>query len=116
MNLNKKTINILNVTLVIISTLLILNLFNIGIPNIGFAIQDTFDPEEPNCFASYQDNVEQISLNYCCHESRKQLECINNKQTINTIETDITCQTGENSNTIKYHLTNKAYHSCLNSY
>ncbi len=111
-----KTVNILNVTLVLISAILILNLFNIQIPNIGFTIQNAIDPEDPACFASYQDSAEQINLNYCCHEAKKQLECINNKQTINNIESDITCQTGTNSNTIKFHLTNAANRYCQQNY
>ncbi len=111
---NPKIIAILNVSLILISTLLILNLFNISIPSIGYAVQDSIDTENAVCFASYQDQTSEINLDICCQESKKQLSCSDHKQSINGVETDILCKTGET--TITYSLTNKAQRYCEANY
>lgn len=112
--LNAKSLTVINFSLILISTLLMLNLFDISITPIGHAIQDSIDTEDAICFASYQDQKSQINLDLCCQEAKKQLRCENQKQTFQNIETDILCQTGES--TISYSLTNKAQRYCEANY
>lgn len=112
--LNVKALTIINFSLILVSTLLILNLFGINITSVGYAIQDNIDTEEAICFAEYQDQVSQINLDLCCQESKKQLSCDEIKQTFQDIETDILCKTG--TSTISYSLTTKAQRYCEANY
>tara|TARA_Y100000310_G_C20674139_1_gene811954 strand:- start:1758 stop:2114 length:357 start_codon:yes stop_codon:yes gene_type:complete len=112
--LDAKVLAIINISLVLVSTLLILNLFDVNISHVGYAIQDTIDIDPATCFASYNDLNSEINLDLCCQESKKQLSCINKKQNINGIETDIICKTGDT--TISYSLTNKAQRYCEANY
>ncbi|MBT4445804.1 hypothetical protein HOA92_03925 [archaeon] len=112
--LSKQTLNVINISLVLISSILILNLFGFQIPNLGYAIQDAIDTEQATCFASYDNQASEINLDLCCQEAKKQLSCIGNKQVISTVETDVQCSTG--TTTIKYHLTDNAYRYCQNNY
>ena len=113
-HLSKQTLNVINISLILISTLLILNLAGVQIPNIGYAIQDTIDNEDATCFASYNGQTSEINLDYCCQEAKKQLSCIGNEQIISSVETDVKCSTG--TTTISFHLTNKANRYCQTNY
>ena len=112
--LSTKTLTVINISLVLISSLLILNLFNVNISSIGYALQDTVDSEDAICFASYQEQTSEINLDLCCQEAKKQLSCKKNTQIINGIEVDILCATGDS--TISYALTNKAQRYCEANY
>lgn len=99
----KKLYSILNVALFFISIILLLNFFNVKLPNLGNAI----DKSEPLCITSWKnDFIVMQDLNRCCLESRQQLECVKNKLKLGT---DWTCSTGDS---IAYHLNNKAYEYC----
>ena len=113
-NLTTQTLVIINVSLLLISTILLLNIFGVSVTNIGFAIQDTFDSEDASCFAIWQDQTSEINLDICCGEARKQLSCDPSTLSINGIETDILCQTGESS--LSYALTSKAQRYCERNY
>ena len=112
--LNTKLLTIINISLILVSTLLILNLFNVNIPSIGYAVQNSLDSESASCFASYQGKTNEINLDTCCQEAKKQLNCQNQKQSINGIETNVFCSTGQT--TISYSLTNKAQRYCEVNY
>lgn len=107
---SKKIINIFNVSLALMSFLLLLNLFNVNLPHIGYAVYDFLDQEEPNCFISYREEFNQISMSHCCNEARKQLTCERQFNTFGDLETDIICFTGQSS--LSYHLNNQAYRYC----
>ena len=107
----KKIINIMNISLIMVSFLLLLNLLGIQFPNLGYTVYNLIDPDIEICFVEWKENFNQIDIPNCCHEVRKQLSCENQKKTINNFETDLTCKTGD-GNILKYHLNNKAYRFC----
>ena len=103
---SKKTLTIINISLIFIALLLILNLFGFELPSIGQAIS-FFDDSEPLCIVNWQDDFNELEdLDRCCLEVKKQAECSNeNKAGVNWV-----CQSGAGS--IKYWLNNKAYSYC----
>ena len=107
----KRIINIINVSLIMVSFLLILNLFGIQFPNLGYTVYNLMDTDSEVCFVEWKDSSNQIDIANCCHEVRKQLSCENKKNLFNNFETDITCKTGD-GDVLKYHLNNKAYRYC----
>lgn len=119
----RKVLSVINVSLIILSFLLVLNLFGISLPNLGFALYDTFDTKETVCLANWQDDYSEINIDYCCHESIKQLECVAEDFEIELnlgdgtqelFSTSIVCKTGDNNNNMKYYLNDKAYRYCKN--
>ncbi len=122
----KKVLSIINVSLILISFLLILNLFGVSLSNLGFALYNTLDSEETVCIANWQDDYSEIGLDLCCHESIKQLECVeedfeielflrnqdSSEEISKLFVTDVTCKTGTGNNNMKYYLNDKAYRYC----
>ncbi|MBU1111896.1 MAG: hypothetical protein ABIG93_02615 [archaeon] len=108
---SKRLISIVNVSLALVSFLLLLNLFGVTIPSLGQPIYDAIDTEEPVCFVAWKDNVNQMNLNLCCHEVRKQLSCERFRNTLDGKDTDNVCQTGIGE-VLKYYLNDAAYKKC----
>ena len=120
--MNKRVWNVLNVSLVLISFLLILNLFDIQLPTLGKA-KYLLDKEDPLCIINWKQEYSPLKdLDLCCSEARKQLECVKKikgkeikRKEMEEKEikgdTDWVCKTGS-GNVIKYMLNNKAYNYC----
>ena len=111
---SKRLVNVINISLALISFLLILNLFGVTLPNLGYTLFDKVDTSEEVCFANWQDNYNELNMNLCCHDVRKQLVCESLVTEIDGIKTDIICYTGES--TVKHYLNSKAYRGCLSYY
>ena len=123
----KRVLGIVNIGLIILSFLLVLNLCGVSLPNLGFALYNTFDTEDTICIANWQDDYSEINLDLCCHESRKQLECVSKEFEIELfsettdadeivskiLSTDVICKTGDGNN-MNYYLNNNAYRYCKN--
>jgi hypothetical protein len=111
---SKRVMSAINFSLALISFLLILNLFGVTLPNLGYTLFDKVDTSEEVCFTAWQDNYNELNMNLCCHDVRKQLVCENHVNEIDGIRTDILCYTGET--TVKHYLNSKAYRECTNYY
>ena len=104
-----RALSIINVSLALVSILLFLNLFNIGIPSLGKATFGEF-PEDAVCLVNVGDEYTQWpDLDRCCLESRKQLSCSRADPPVG-FEVNRVCTT-ENSH-VKYWLNNKAFNYC----
>ena len=102
---SEKTLFIINVSLVLVSVILVLTLLGMKLPTLGQA-QYYFDREEPLCEIEWQGEVSLMQdLNRCCLEAREQLECHKAADQ----DFDWVCQTGTS---VKYRLNNKAYNYC----
>ncbi len=106
----KKVWGILNVSLVLVSVLLLLSLFDVELPTLGKA-EYALDGDQELCVALWQDDaLEWEDINRCCLEARKQLSCIKDIVTTKFGETMYVCQTGQSSTSIR--LNTKAYNYC----
>lgn len=95
----------INVSLGLISLLLILNLTGVELPSLGQA-QYALDKEDPVCIVNWQDNFNQWNdLDRCCLEAKKQLDC--HRESLDDL--DWVCQSG---NELKYWMNNKAFNYC----
>lgn len=101
---------VLNVSLILVSTLLLLNLMGVGHGITGQMIHGALDKEHTVCLAQFQDHASQINIDICCQEANKQLSCKRHQQTTNGLETEILCTTGEGS--ISYALNSEAFNYC----
>lgn len=110
----KKVMGVINVSLVLISFLLLMNLFGVTLPSLGQPVYDILDQEDPICFVAWKENVNQLNLNLCCHEVRKQLTCKRFRNTFDGTVTDNVCQTGTGQ-VLKYYLNNAAYRKCTSN-
>lgn len=111
---SKRAVNVINISLALISFLLLLNLFGVTLPNLGYTIFDRIDATEEACFVNWKDNYNELNMNLCCHDVRKQLNCESFTTEIDEVKTDVICYTGDS--TIKHYLNNKAYRECLSYY
>jgi hypothetical protein len=99
----KRVLMVLNVSLGLVAVLLLLNLFDVQLPNLG-QTQYLLDSDEPLCLVGWQAEFNEWNdLNACCLEARKQLGCSSDSD-------GWMCQTG--SDGIKYWLNSKAYNYC----
>jgi len=109
---SKRVVGVINISLVLISFLLLLNLFGVTLPNLGQTVLDLAEPGDDVCFTSWKDQYSQLNLDLCCHEVKKQLDCDRYLSKINGFETDILCQTGS-GDVLKYYLNSEAYRQCF---
>ena len=96
---------IINVSLGLLSLLLLLMLGGVKLPTLGQA-QYYLDKEEPLCMISWKEEFNPLDdLDRCCLESRKQVTC---HEEING-HADWVCESGAS---VKYWLNHKAYNYC----
>ena len=106
----KKIWFILNISLSLVSLLLILTLFNIQLPTVGQA-KYALDSQTELCLVEWNNEVSEWNdIDRCCLEAKKQLSC--EKETFYTEFGTTTqhCSTGES--TVSFHLNQKAYNYC----
>ena len=102
---SEKTLFIINVSLGLLSVLLLLMLIGIELPTLGKA-QYYLDKEEPLCLVNWKEEFTPWEdLDRCCLEARKQVECHKEKYG----GADWLCESGASVN---YWLNNKAYSYC----
>ena len=107
----KKLMDIINISLVFISLILFINLFGFEFTPVGQAFFDAADPSESTCFVEWDGEYAQMNQAYCCHDVQKQFSCENNQQIIQDQKTDISCQSGE-GRVLKNHLNDKSFREC----
>lgn len=100
-----------NVVLVIISVLLILNLFSLSIPNVAKAIALLDSGDELAIIDVAGEMRECSSRKGCCLEARKQLDCSFDSQLSDFGRVDWKCSTPGSG--ASYLFNKKAYAACL---
>ena len=94
---------VVNVSLVLISVLLVLNLFDVSLPTVG-KVSYTLDSSQEECLLEWDGEFTPLNdIDRCCLEARKQLSC-------GKVDEKWLCKTGES--TVKFWLNNKAYNYC----
>ncbi len=102
---SERTFFIINISLGLLSLLLLLTFLGVELPTLGQA-QYALDKEDPLCMVNWKDEFNPWNdLDRCCLEARKQLDC-HREQRDNL---DWVCQTGLS---VKYWLNNKAHNYC----
>ena len=100
----------MNFSLSLVALILLLNLFGVQIPSLGYAFY-ALDKAEPACYVGWHNGFEEINyLEHCCLEARKQLNCESEENQIDGNEVNWLCKTGPDS--LQYWLNNKAYYYC----
>ena len=61
----KKIVNIMNISLIMVSFLLILNLFGVQLPNLGYTVYNLMDTDQEVCFVEWKGDYNQIGLSNC---------------------------------------------------
>ncbi len=110
-----RTLTIINISLGFLSLLLIVSLFGLTLPNVGYGIFNALDAGEEHCFLEVGEESQELSLAQCCQHVRQQLSCEQKTNNIQEVNTNVLCKTGDSENTPEYYLTNKAYRSCAQS-
>jgi hypothetical protein len=105
---SQKALTTINISLVLISALLILTLFDVHLPSLGQAFF-IIDQEDPLLVVNWKDDYNSYNLQRGCFEARQQAECLPVKKVLPQGEVDWVCQSG---NSVKYWLNNKAYYQC----
>ena len=99
---------IINVSLGLITVLLLLSLLGVTLPTLGQA-QYLLDKEDPLCLISIQDDQTPWNdLDRCCLEARKQTLCTQEVRFLENGRVDWVCGSQGNG----YLLNNKAYNYC----
>lgn len=108
-----KTWVILNISLSIISLLLLLQLFDIPTTIAGKAYQ-TLTPGTPLCAVQWENDKTLLpNLDQCCYYARTQTRCEQKPATLGKEQLQWDCYTGSpQPNTIHYLLNQKAYRYC----
>ena len=102
---------ILDVGLGFVAVLLLFNLFQVQLPNVGW-ISYQLDPVQPLCIVQWQDTqTVWDDMDRCCLEARKQLTCQQEISSLGTEPLHWACQTGSGE-VLRYRLNNKAYLYC----
>ena len=83
--------------------LLLLALVGVQLPSFGKVI-DVLNSQQPVCQVVWQGEFQDMPLDSCCLEARKQLEC-------HLEEKNWVCETGS-SHALRYSLNTKAYQYC----
>jgi hypothetical protein len=106
----KKIWFILNISLSLVSLLLILTLFNVQLPTVGSA-QYAFDSASELCIVEWKGEISQWDdIDRCCLEAKKQLSCEKEIFSTEFGTTTQHCSTGDS--TVSFHLNQKAYNYC----
>lgn len=102
---SKRTLFIINVSLGLLSVLLLLVLLGLKLPTLGQA-QYALDKEEPLCVIQWgKESTSYQNIDRCCLQARQQFECrAESKDNV-----DWMCGTGEG---LQIWLNNKAYNYC----
>jgi hypothetical protein len=101
---------ILDVTLLIAASLLLLNFFGVQLPTLGHA-QYWLSPDDSVCMVKNLDGEfnQWADIDRCCLLATHQLPCQGGFQSINGQSLTTMCPTG---NGIEYWLNNKAFNYC----
>ena len=106
---SEKTWTTINVSLALISILLLLTLFGVELPTLGQA-QYALNKDEPLCYLDLQGELTQYNnLDRCCLEARKQSLCIRNVLIKDNLKLDWQCDAGSGNG---YRLNTKAFLYC----
>ena len=106
---SQKVLVVMNVSLGLIAVLLLLNLFDIGLPAVGKAQYNLIDGE-PFCAIFFEDEVNEfVDLDHCCLGARQQLSCDEQYSLVDGNQLQWSCGTGEG---VQYLLNKKAYKYC----
>ena len=106
--ISRKTWNMINVSLALVSILLFLNFIGIRLPTLGQA-QYLLDKEDPLCLIEEGDQTTPLAnLNRCCLEARQLSVCVPDVKQSEDGRVDWKCSAGVNG----YLLNNKAYNYC----
>ena len=104
---------IINVSLVLLASILLLNLFGLKLPSLGQASY-YLDQNEPICMVEYQNQQSLLSEPECCLQLQQQLYCDNILQEVTIAGTteivDKKCSTSESTPT--YLVNMKTYNFC----
>lgn len=100
-----RVVFVINVSLGILSVLLLLMLFGVKLPTLGQA-QYALDKEDSVCMLEWEEELNQFDdIDRCCLQARQQFECkAENKDNL-----DWVCGAG---NGLQVWLNNKAYNYC----
>ncbi len=102
---SKRALIIINISLGLLLTLLLLTFLDVKLPSLGQA-QYLLDKEEPLCAVNWKEELTTWNdLDRCCLEARKQLGCRREHKD----DYDWVCRTGDG---VKYWLNSKAYNYC----
>ena len=108
--LEKRALMIINISLTLITLLLLLHLVGVELPSMGGAFY-ALDQHDPLCIVEWQDEQRKLSdIPRCCLEARKQAHCQWHLRETVFGGTEWKCQT--TTNDISYLINNKAYHYC----
>ena len=107
---DQKVMVVLNISLIFVSMLLLLNLFDIHPPTLGKA-QLILNQDDPVCIGNYGDQYRSYDdLDICCFEANAKLSCSKESQFLLGEDTDYICETGFGD--MSYYLNTKAYLYC----
>ena len=110
----KKVLLLLNVSLTIFAGLLVLNLFDVDIPNLGRVIALS-DISDPICFVESENHLTELqNLDSCCLFARKQIACEPYARDVAGVQLHVKCHS-LSEDVPQYWLNNKAYLSCTQS-
>lgn len=102
---SERALFIINVSLGILSALLLLMLLGVELPTLGQA-QYALDQEEPVCMIQWEEELTPLQdIDRCCLQAREQLGC----QAESKGDLDWVCGTGPG---LQIWLNNKAYNYC----
>ncbi len=103
---------VINISLAVLSLILVLTLFEVKIPTIGQARYSS-NPQEPLCIINYQNELTVMeNQDFCCHWVRQQLQCDRTELELNDQTLTRDCHTG-NGKVVHYLLNEKTYEYCF---
>ena|SRR3989344_6262684 len=103
---------VVNISLAILSLILVLTFFEVEIPNLG-QVRYLANPQEPLCVINYQNDYTKMeNQDFCCHWARQQLQCdrIEREWSNQILTRD--CHTGTGK-VVHYLLNEKTYEYCF---
>lgn len=102
-------LNAVNVSLGLISVLLILTLFGLKLPTLGYALY-ALDKDEPLIIVNWQENYETCQdINRCCLEIISQTDCSPQREDFPDGEVNWVCHSNSG---LRYFMNSKAYLYC----
>jgi len=105
----KKVVVLLNFCLVLVSSLLLLNLFGGILRSIGNALY-SFDPAQNLCLIESSERLQSLDIINCCDMVRRQSICIPHIKMTAWGESHVECSIP--NSLFSYHLNNKAFYFC----
>lgn len=107
---NRRIWSILNVSLSLVSVILVLTLFGVELPTVGQA-QYLLDTEDELCVLEWNNELSIFGdIDRCCLEAKKQLSCEGEVLDTEFGKTTKHCSTG--ASTVSFHLNQKAHNYC----